>query len=78
MLDLIFGLLGGLWPYLVAAGAAVAAIATAYLKGGADRDRKRETQAVKRRLQTITKREELEHDAETQDDAGLVDRLTRR
>lgn len=77
-LSLAGGLLSDFWPWIVGAAATVAAILGAYLKGGADNRRKAETKAVKRRLETITKREELEHDAETQDDTSLADRLTRR
>lgn len=82
MFDLLLSLAGGLlsdfWPWVVGAFAAVITVIAAYVKGGSDRDRKRETQAVKRRLETITKREDLEHEAETQDDTALADRLTRR
>lgn len=65
-----------LWALLAALGAAV----VAFLRFDAARDQRRKD-AHKRTsaaLDAMRKKKEAKHEAETQDDPALVDRLTRR
>lgn len=75
---MIGALLGDFWPYLIAAGGAVAAFVAAYFKGRGDGKAKERAKSTERRLKTIEEVREHARDAETQDDPTLVDRLTRR
>lgn len=75
--DILGGLLGSFWPYIIAAFAALLGILG--LRRGAvvsDR-RKREAEALKHRVKTMQEVQGYETEAETQDDQALVDRITR-
>ena len=82
MIATIFGWLlaipGKLKLYAALALGGVAAFLGAYLKGRRDAKVKAEGKAAKDRLKTKDEVAKHEREAETQDDASLVDRLTRR
>lgn len=58
MTALLLSVLSALWPYLVAAGAVVGALATAYLKGRGEGVAKEKAKAAKR--ESAAKDEQLE------------------
>jgi hypothetical protein len=77
MLDTILSV-SGIWSYFSAAAIVAVAIVAAYLRGGVDRDRKHKVREAQQRLDAITRREDLGHEAQSLDDTSLADRLTRR
>ena len=67
---MISALLGDLWPYLIAALAALAGGAGLYLKGGSNAKAKAETRDMREHIET---RERMD-DAEIHDDPDLARR----
>lgn len=73
---MIGALLGDLWPYLAAAGAAIAAFLGAYLKGRRDASQKAAQKAADSYIKTRKRADEEDY---IDDDFGVIrDRLRER
>ena len=73
---MIGALLGDLWPYLAAAGAAIAAFLGAYLKGRRDASQKAAQRAADSYIKTRKRADEEDY---IDDDFGVIrDRLRER
>jgi Flp pilus assembly protein TadB len=77
-MDIITAILGPVWPYLAAAGAAVLAIAGAYWQGARSQRQRHALDKAKRTAATHKEMREHEREASELDDTSLADRITRK
>jgi hypothetical protein len=76
---MIGALMGDIWPYLIAALAAIGTVVGAYIKGGSNAKAKQETASAKAAAQAHEDRRRIEDDIDQDDDlagrarrAGIV------
>ena len=71
---MIGAILGEFWPFIAAGLGALIGV-LGFQRAGAE---KKKREDAERRADTHKQMREFEHDASTQDDPALIDRLTRR
>jgi hypothetical protein len=64
-------LTGGLWPYIAAAGAALAAIGAAYFKGRSDAKAKRKAAEQSAKIEALETAREVKADVDQKSDADV-------